>query len=178
MKTQQQLEEAIVQYNEEYRAGNPSISDAEYDALLEELKTRFPDSELVKKAIIEEAPVDRMEPLPIPMYSLDKKKNIEDIIKWVEECVKYGEKSIVIMPKYDGISLCVDEYSGQAWTRGDGEMGQNSTDYKKLMRCSALNRARFNPNIRLEKPFLELSVGVKSRRRLNILLHGMRLAVF
>lgn len=163
MKTQQQLEEAIVQYNEEYRAGNPSISDAEYDALLEELKTRFPDSELVKKAIIEEAPVDRMEPLPIPMYSLDKKKNIEDIIKWVEECVKYGEKSIVIMPKYDGISLCVDEYSGQAWTRGDGEMGQNSTDYKKLMRCSALNRARFNPKY----TFGEAIFGVKRWRKIQ-----------
>lgn len=145
MKTQKQLEEEILKYNEEYRAGNPSISDYEYDLLLEELKNNYPDSELLNSSILESAPTERMEKLPIPMFSLEKKKTIYDVIKWVEECLKFGEKTIVVMPKYDGISLCVNEYTGEAWTRGDGTTGQKSTEYKKMMRCSGLNRMRFNP---------------------------------
>ena len=36
---------------------------------------------------------------------------------------------LVVTPKYDGISLVVNESEDKAWTRGDGEVGQMSDDY-------------------------------------------------
>lgn len=69
------LVQLIKEYNDAYRRGEPLISDEEYDLLVEELKTKDPQNKLLKKAIIEEIESsDRMERLPIPMYSLEKFK--------------------------------------------------------------------------------------------------------
>lgn len=118
----------IIQRNSEYRKGNPTVSDNFYDEVLEDFKTKYPDDELSKKGIIEKEDSDEKEPLPIPMFSLDKLKTIEEIRKWAKNKIT-PEVTMVATPKLDGISLCSQEFTGKIWTRGDGKMGKNRTSH-------------------------------------------------
>lgn len=127
------LRDRIIRLNNLYRQGTPSVSDAEYDALVEELKALSPDDELFKSGVYEEA-TDRMEALPAPMYSLEKVKTVKELLKWLQKMRAIGAKRIVVSPKFDGISLVVDESTGRAWTRGDGVQGQRSDAHYKAMR--------------------------------------------
>lgn len=124
MTTQTVLEQVIISYNELYRNGKPTISDEEYDKLVEELEEKFPTSNLLKKGVVKQK-VSRKEPLPIPMFSLNKLKSVEEIQQWLKS-INCENEMIVITPKYDGISLVVEESNDKCWTRGDGEVGQKS----------------------------------------------------
>lgn len=123
-----ELRETLIGLNEAYREGEPLVSDLEYDALVEQLRDASPNDEFFTKGIVEEA-TDRMEKLPLPMYSLEKIKTIKDLCKWLQKMKAAGSEMVVLMPKFDGISLlCNETDSGmfQAWTRGDGVEGQRS----------------------------------------------------
>ena len=102
------LRAELVALNKAYREGNPQISDVDYDHMVETLRVNSPEDEFFKKGIVEEA-TDRMEPLPVPMYSLEKIKTIKDFRKWLQKMFAAGCKEIVATPKFDGISLVVDE---------------------------------------------------------------------
>lgn len=135
MKTKD-LEEQIKECNKAYRNGEPLISDNEYDALLEKLKKLNPNSEIFAKGIIEEnESSDREEELPQPMYSLEKIKDVKELRRFIKDVwkLKKGDQ-IVVTPKYDGISILVDERNRNAWTRGDGEKGFRSDDHYELTR--------------------------------------------
>lgn len=68
-----------------------------------------------------------MEELPVPMYSLEKIKEIKPLRKWLKKMLDAGACEVVAMPKFDGISLLTYDMDGdQAWTRGDGIEGQRS----------------------------------------------------
>lgn len=123
------LESKIYQYNEAYRSGNPIITDQEYDNLVEQLKIEKPDSELFKKGIIESPKKNRKQKLPIPMFSLDKCKSITEIKNWLKSNNISESELLIITPKFDGISLVVDERNNDAWTRGDGVEGQYSQEH-------------------------------------------------
>ena len=127
-----ELREQIKAYNDAYRKGQPIISDAEYDSLIEKLKEVSPNDELFEKGVIEDAN-ERMEILPLLMYSLDKVKSIKALRGWLEKVYKAGARNIVITPKYDGISLLADEFENKAWTRGDGVEGQRCSLHYKVM---------------------------------------------
>jgi DNA ligase (NAD+) len=136
MTEQTILEQALITYNEAYRQGNPIISDQQYDSMIERLKKEHPKSDLLKKGVIEKAEkTSRKQKLPIPMYSLNKCKSIDEIRQWAKSKGLSPDTEIVITPKYDGISLVVDETTKQCWTRGDGEVGQDSKcHFEKLNR--------------------------------------------
>lgn len=129
MKTaeQENLELQIKTYDSNYRAGTPLCTDTVYDKLYEELVLKFPDSELLKKGVVAQK-ISRKEKLPIPMYSLNKVKSVEEIKKWLKSKGCENE-SLIITPKYDGISLVVEELVSNCWTRGDGEIGQKSNKH-------------------------------------------------
>ena len=135
IKHQKELEEKIVEANQLYREGNPVMTDKEYDDMKEELEKYFPDSDILKKAIIEEnVKGDRMERLPFPMFSLEKVKTIAEIVRWIKDVWELSSNDrVVITPKYDGISLLVDETTNDCWTRGDGIEGQNSRDHYRYV---------------------------------------------
>lgn len=129
-----ELERLIKSYNEAYRKGDPLISDEEYDLLVDQLYEKDPKNDLFKKSIIEEPVEDsRKEELPYPMFSLEKIKEVKELKKFIKETWKLKPTDkIVITPKYDGISLLVEE-GHHAWTRGNGSVGQNSDGhYKKI----------------------------------------------
>jgi DNA ligase (NAD+) len=129
----EELRSIIFIANENYRTGDPIISDEEYDNLLDELRELNPDDSLLSTIGHEIVDNNRKVKLPIKMASMNKIKNIEDIKDWIR-LKSIPESTIVVMtPKYDGLSLCVDEKTEFASTRGDGTFGQNSTEHYKLI---------------------------------------------
>lgn len=120
-----ELRNEILRLNSLYRQGKPEVSDVEYDSLVEQLRAISPDDDFFKSGVAEKA-TDRMQKLPLPMFSLEKIKTFKEFLSWVTRMVKAGCENLVITPKYDGISLLVSELSQAAWTRGDGVQGQRS----------------------------------------------------
>lgn len=165
------LEQDILKYNKAYREGNALISDNEYDALLEQLKKENPNSSLLRKAIIEENEnSSREEELPRPMYSLEKIKDVKELRRFITDVwdLKKGDQ-IVVTPKYDGISILVDEKMLDVWTRGDGEKGFKSNDHYELTNNGesqnpGIFHYTFGEMIFSNKAFLEHKGSYKSAR--------------
>ena len=132
--SQSSLESSIISANEAYRAGRPLMTDEMYDSLIDLLKNSYPESNLLKTGILEE-PVKglRKQKLPTPMFSLNKCKSIEEVTAWLKKSGMKPEDTVIITPKFDGISIVVDEYSKKAWTRGDGVLGQESSKHYSLL---------------------------------------------
>jgi NAD-dependent DNA ligase len=63
------------------------------------------------------------------MGSLNKVKSVDEIKQWLKSNNIPDNELLVVTPKYDGISLVVNESEDKAWTRGDGEVGQMSDDH-------------------------------------------------
>lgn len=135
-----ELEEKIIAANEAYRTGytidqkRDKISDSEYDSLLEKLSEIDPQNKLLYKighSIVDDT---RKSKLPIEMASMNKCKTIEEIFSWAKNKRIPLNESVVLSPKFDGLSLCVDEKSEKAWSRGDGEVGQKSDEHYKYIK--------------------------------------------
>lgn len=123
----------IIEANYLYRIGSPIMSDFEYDNLVDELRSIDPDNELLNMVgfSVDE---DRKRKLPIPMFSMNKIKTIQDILDWfrlknIPKC-----SQLVITPKFDGLSLCVSENNLEATTRGNGLYGQICDQHYELMK--------------------------------------------
>ncbi len=129
----EQLKEQITKANDAYRLGNPIMSDKEYDLLVDELSLLSPEDELLSKVGHVVADESRKSRLPIEMASMNKIKSMGDIDDWCRLKDISKSELVIITPKYDGLSLCVDETSNKAWTRGDGVYGQKSNSHYKLI---------------------------------------------
>lgn len=129
----QELVNKISQANLAYRTGNAIMSDKEYDILVEELSLLDPNNELLNKVGLEITDETRKAKLPIEMASMNKIKTMQDILDWfrLKNIIKSAE--LIITPKFDGLSLCVNETTDEAFTRGDGEYGQKSNEHYKLI---------------------------------------------
>lgn len=130
-KTAAELIELLNRYRDEYYNKNaPTVTDAEYDRLFDEL------AELEKSTGI------RMSNSPtqtvgyhvvstlnktahsIPLLSLDKTKSYEDMVSFA------GDHHFMLSPKYDGLTIKLTYEDGrltEASTRGNGEVGENVT---------------------------------------------------
>ena len=119
----------------EYNAGNPTISDKEWDAKyfqLQELEEktghRFPDSPTQH---IEYQIMDKLNKFThkIPMRSLAKTKSVEEVDKY------FGD-DYVGMVKMDGLSVSLTYKEGRlvsAATRGNGEVGEDITHNARVI---------------------------------------------
>lgn len=129
----EQLKEQIIKANNAYRLGQPIISDTKYDQLVEELSLLSPDDELLTKVGVEIADETRKGKLPIEMASMNKIKSMNDVDDWSRLKGISKKEMVIITPKYDGLSLCVNESTSEAFTRGDGEFGQKSNEHYSLI---------------------------------------------
>ena len=129
----EQLKEQIIKANDAYRLGKPIISDTNYDQLVEELSLLSPDDELLTKVGVEIADETRKGRLPIEMASMNKIKSMSDVDDWSRLKGISKKEMVIITPKYDGLSLCVNEMTSEAWTRGNGEFGQKSNEHYSLI---------------------------------------------
>lgn len=145
--TQIQLEIKIQEANKAYRAGNPIMTDAEYDALVEQLREIDPTNAWFQH--IEPAQVieGRKRKLPIPMKSLEKVKDLGDLSNWFKTCGLSEHDIIVIMPKFDGLSMLVDVRNQEAFTRGGSENeGQDCTAQYRYNDSSCVSGSSINCN--------------------------------
>ena len=72
VETKDALLDMVKRHNKMYRMGTPEISDAEYDAEIELLKTLDPNNEWFKHTEPAFVSETRKRALPIPMKSLNK----------------------------------------------------------------------------------------------------------
>ena len=135
-----------------YVEAAPTVSDAEYDGLLHELKRleaahpeyASDDSPTTRVG----APVSgglRRVAHPERMYSLDNAFGVEDVADFDERLRKLLSASdpleYIVEPKVDGVSLEVHYVAGRltlALTRGDGAIGEDVTASARTMRSLPL----------------------------------------
>ena len=119
----------LQQWNDAYRTGEALVDDITFDTLLESL----PEDDQLKSKVGFEVHDQRKTELPLPMYSMDKVKSHEEILKWMESKDIPEDETVVITPKYDGLSFLLQPSTGKAYTRGNGKFGQRSNEhYLKL----------------------------------------------
>ncbi|MFO0761064.1 MAG: NAD-dependent DNA ligase LigA [Byssovorax sp.] len=134
-----ELAERIERYRASYYKGTPEISDAAFDALEDELRELDPTHLVLAKvgsgALVVEWEKARHE---IPMGSLNKAVNEEELRGWIARCnellqadgVGPIDGDLFVAEKLDGISIEVIYRDGKmvdAITRGDGDVGERIT---------------------------------------------------
>lgn len=125
-----------------YNKAVPEITDAEFDALVDELKelwrqtdtTTMLQSDIAEiRSVIEgvgsKPTYGRKVKHSSVMGSLDKVTTIAELVAWRN---KYAPNArLVVSPKIDGCAIRLNYVNGtlvEAATRGDGEIGQDVTD--------------------------------------------------
>jgi DNA ligase (NAD+) len=126
----------ILRHKSLYYAGQPAISDAEFDLLEDQLRKLDPDHPALTAVGGSVSTTVKKVKHSVPMLSLEKTYNTSDLFKWV------GAESVVGSLKIDGLSLSLLYEQGRlilAKTRGNGREGEDVTDKIKWVQ-SALNR--------------------------------------
>lgn len=143
MKTYMQELAEKVKYHSDlyYNKAEPEVSDAEFDAMVSELREMVADAKKAGDENLEEAEEALAGVGSVPSYgkkvkhsqvmgSLDKETESEKIVEWARKHSAKGV-ALVIGPKIDGTSLRLNYETGkmkEAATRGDGAVGQDVTD--------------------------------------------------
>lgn len=127
--------------NDYYTKGLSSLSDREFDALVEELEQINPNAEILSKREIHSDNWNyKLENLPYKLYSIKKVKTWKDIQNWIDFICKKigiadtdkGNIELILTPKYDGIKLLYN--NSNFYTRYEtGEQGYNVTN---RIKCS------------------------------------------
>jgi DNA ligase (NAD+) len=134
METRIQELEQQIQYHSDcyYNEGKPEISDAEFDALWDELESLDPNNEVLQTvgASIKGAKLKHK----VQMGSLSKVNKEAELLKWAKtDTTHFGindRKQLSLTPKIDGLAVRLNYFNGklvQAATRGDGIEGQDVT---------------------------------------------------
>ncbi len=138
INTQKELTDRLNQYRDAYyNKSDPLVSDAEYDLQFDKLKQMEQDSGIVLsnsptitvgyevKSKLAKVTHD------IPLLSLDKTKNTDDLVKFIKA------NPCLMMFKYDGLTVELIYNNGhliQASTRGDGYTGEDITHNAKIFK--------------------------------------------
>lgn len=123
MVTIEQLAQEITAHRRAYYAGNPRISDSEYDKLEADLRRLDPDHPLLQKVGSEVGSATKTAHA-VPMLSLQKTYLEKELYTWRKQ------EQVVGALKIDGNGLSLVYDAGKlvmAKTRGDGLMGENVT---------------------------------------------------
>lgn len=130
-----EIAEQIRDAAEAYYAGEATMSDEEFDALVNQVRAEGSDEDLAVIETVgwgyEPAAMDKVK-LPLFMGSLSKVKSEADLASWHARMVSAGIEEFVVAPKWDGIACCLvfDASTGdlrQAITRGNGTVGVDVT---------------------------------------------------
>ena len=148
------IEELTVQINAHnhsyYVESNPTISDYDFDMLLEELQQlegQFPqyafDHSPTKRVGGDITKKFETVTHAYPMLSLSNTYSQEEIIEWENRIKKLADGAIeyVCELKYDGVAIGIQYRDGvlvQALTRGNGTQGENVTTNVKTIRSIPL----------------------------------------
>ena len=148
------LENKIKQASQDYYTGNESISDNEFDELVDELKQLDPTNETISKVgwgyDIEEVKGDKVAHVYGKVGSLDKIHDVSEIPNSFSD-------GAFLLAKLDGAS-CVAYYQDgkltKAVSRGNGLQGVDKTkQYEKIVNKYTLNLQNFTGAVRGEIVF-------------------------
>ena len=112
-----------------YNEATPEISDAEFDALWDELKILDPNHPQLRRVGAPIPPGTVKVEHRFPMRSLDKATENDEVAHFVAETTAHGRRFIA-QPKLDGSALSLEYRRGRlvrAATRGSGERGEDVT---------------------------------------------------
>lgn len=133
-----------------YKTGNAIMSDQEYDSLEEYIRQKYPNHPLFEEVGHSPSSYWSTEKHNIPMGSLDKVHNEEDMRKWAK---KYYGSLFILQWKLDGLSLSLNYENSEfirALTRGDGFEGEDISDNVMLMQNFKRKIPGFSGSIRAE----------------------------
>lgn len=146
------LTQEVNKHNKNYYVyDNPTISDAEYDklydellALEKELNFSLPDSPTsrVGDDVLSKFEKRKHE---FPLYSLNKVKDYSDLGKWITDMQNDSGRHDLDFPleyKYDGLKVVLEYDGGRyktATTRGNGKIGEDVTLQVKTIRSVPMN---------------------------------------
>jgi DNA ligase (NAD+) len=136
----EELRELIAYHNDRYhRLDDPEITDADYDALVRELRTIEADH---PDLVVPDSPTATVGAAPstlfaevvhrVPMMSLDNAFSSEELQAWALRLAKQvpADTAFVCELKIDGLAISLTYQRGkfvQAATRGDGRTGEDVT---------------------------------------------------
>jgi DNA ligase (NAD+) len=162
----QELVEQLQQARDAYYNGDPLLSDAEYDALEDELRELDPGNALLKQVGAKTVATKWQKVKhAAPMGSLLKVQTQDEFDKWAADLsdkAAAGKRSgdvddsrcnLVVSEKLDGISISLKYEHGslvQAITRGDGVVGEDITRNVLLMEGTVKKARDFTGFIRGE----------------------------
>jgi DNA ligase (NAD+) len=131
------LEEMLLQANQDYYNGTPSVPDEVYDAWRDELRDLAPDSKVLKD--IGAPPNSEWAKVrhEHTMGSLGKVNTAEELEKWASGVRQTSEELLLITEKLDGISISLRYEQGKlvlGSTRGDGTIGEDITANVRRMK--------------------------------------------
>jgi DNA ligase (NAD+) len=172
-----------------YGLDQPSISDREYDKLLQSLKDL---EEKYPELITPDSPTQRVGGKvaqkaksikhKAPMLSLDNTYNLDEfkdfhnrVVKGLGDDVSENEIEYVVELKIDGLGVTLSYENGlfvQGTTRGDGKMGEDITQNLKTIRSIPLNI----PTVKEKFNFLEVRGEVYMENEAFIRFNETRIA--
>lgn len=120
-----ELVDKIYYHKKKYYQGTPEISDVEFDRLESELRSLDPNHPVLSYVGSETSFESSKVEHKIPMLSLEKTYDREELLDWIEN------RSVVGTIKIDGNSLGLKYEGGSfifAATRGNGQVGEDVTD--------------------------------------------------
>jgi DNA ligase (NAD+) len=123
----EELVDVLKSYNQAYRQGTPIVSDAEYDMLVERLRSIAPEHPFLQAVEPEQFSGKREVRHPTPMLSIEKAYTREQLERFVARVQKEAEAidldrvTFRLTPKLDGLAGRDD--GNLFTTRGNGEVG-------------------------------------------------------
>jgi DNA ligase (NAD+) len=172
--SEEKAQKTVEKLNERYRAGNASMPDRLYDALLLKLSEKFPDNEVFGERIVESDIGifgSKTVPLPARMLSTQKAYKKEEIEKWADGIITVGREFGIhdvffkVTPKLDGFAAY--HQKGKLYTRGDG---RNGTDISWVVNrlCDHI-RIDGPGEIVVEKEYFEKHLSGKYENTRNVI---------
>lgn len=130
----EELADLIRYHNDKYFNDDPEITDAEYDALIKEMKSLDPEHPVLSevgadpsygKKVSHDSLMGSLEKVT---YDEDSEEDsISDLTRWMEKF----DSDFIVTPKIDGLAVRIVYSEGKlvlAATRGNGLIGQDVTD--------------------------------------------------
>ena len=156
----EEITKTLERYNYEYYVlDNPSVSDAEYDRLMQELimiETEHPElrsplspTQRVGGAVVSEFEKIKHKRLMLSLANAFNDDDLYDFDRKVREIIKVDKVEYMAEMKIDGLAMSLDYVDGKlnyAATRGDGNTGENVTSNVITIKSIPLN-------IDVDKPF-------------------------
>ena len=146
---EQRVHDANVAY---WQHNRPIMSDIEYDALVNKLKTENPNSPVLNVI----GGITGKYLHKVPMLSLNKAYTDDEVWNWIESTP--NGSSISVEPKFDGLAGKFE--NDKLVTRGNGTYGQDITHILPIVRVIAL-------------PFIKLSDVVLTYPKNKVALHAL-----